>query len=215
MAQASELAPFLWSQLPAIPEKMPKPKRATLGRTPASEESRARRASNKGSARPKEGEQGELAFLSKASSLGFALSLPYGHMQRYDFVVDSGKNIWRVQVKTTEHMLNGLYLVGMHHRANRSAHAYTASEIDFVAVYILPEKTWYILPVREVTSTGTYSFVPKATPAATPTPTTAKPGTYSANPTAWSSDEIEPPCSPTDKSGCPVLLAFFARGRGS
>ncbi len=170
---------------------MPKPKRATRGRTPASEESRARQASKNGSARPKEGEQGELAFLSKASSLGFALSLPYGHMQRYDFLVDSGKNIWRVQVKTTRHKLNGLYLVGMHHRANRSAHAYTASEIDFVAVYILkPGKTWYILPVREITSsTARCSSVPRDTTAATPTPTTAKPGTCCANQTASSSGE--------------------------
>src|SRR5580693_9887054 len=114
---------------------MGKPRRASRGRTPASEESAAQQSSQqKGSAKPKEGEQGELAFLSKASSLGFALSLPYGHMQRYDFVVDSGKNIWRVQVKTTNHMLNGLYLVGMHHRSNQRARAYTASEIDFVAV---------------------------------------------------------------------------------
>jgi len=140
---------------------MPKSKRATRGRTPASEESRARQASKKGSARPKEGEQGELAFLCKASSLGFALSLPYGHMQRYDFIVDNGRNIWRVQVKTTKHMLNGLYLVGMHHRANRKAKAYTASEIDFVAVYIEPEKTWYILPVRAVTQHRQLLFRPK------------------------------------------------------
>jgi hypothetical protein len=140
---------------------MGKPKRASRGRTPASEESRARQASKKGSAKPKEGEQGELDFLSKASSLGFALSLPYGHMQRYDFIVDTGKHTWRVQVKTTKHMLNGLYLVGMHHRANRSAHAYTASEIDFVAVYIEPEKTWYILPVRAVTEHRSLLFRPK------------------------------------------------------
>ena len=70
---------------------MGKPKRASRGRTPASEESCARQASKKGSAKPKEGEQGELAFLSKASSLGFALSLPYGHMQRYDFIVEIGR----------------------------------------------------------------------------------------------------------------------------
>jgi hypothetical protein len=141
---------------------MGKAKRATRGRTPASEESRARRASRRqGSARPKEGEQGELAFLSKASSLGFALSLPYGHMQRYDFIVDSGKNVWRVQVKTTNHTLNGLYLIGVHHRANQRVHPYTASEIDFVAAYILPEKTWYILPVRAVTEHRQLLFRPK------------------------------------------------------
>ena len=137
-------------------------KRASRGRIRASKESPAQQSSQqKGSAKSKEGEQGELAFLCKASRLGFALSLPYGHMQRYDFVVDSGRNVWRVQVKTTEHMLNGLYLVGIHHRANRSAHAYTESEIDFVAVYILPEQTWYILPVREVTEHRSLLFRPK------------------------------------------------------
>ena len=140
---------------------MGKSKRASRGRIPASKESRARQNSQQGSARPKEGEQGELAFLSKASSLGFALSLPYGHMQRYDFVVDSGGHMWRVQVKTTNHMLNGLYLVGVHHRANRRSLAYTESEIDFVAVYILPEQTWYILPVREVTEHRSLLLRPK------------------------------------------------------
>jgi PD-(D/E)XK nuclease superfamily protein len=147
-----------------FPDKMGKAKRATRGRTSASKESSARQASLPGSARPKEGEQGELAFLSRATDLGFALSLPYGHMQRYDFIVDSGKNIWRVQVKTSNHMLNGLYLVGIHHRAKRSAHAYTASEIDFVAAYILPEQTWYILPVREVTEHRSLLFRPKGYP---------------------------------------------------
>jgi hypothetical protein len=140
---------------------MPKAKRATCGRTPASEESRVRHASQQASARPKEGEQGELAFLSKASSLGFALSLPYGHMQRYDFIVDNGRNIFRVQIKTTKHRLNGLYLASINHRAHRKVRAYAAGEIDFVAVYILPEKTWYILPVREVTKHRQLLFRPK------------------------------------------------------
>jgi hypothetical protein len=58
-------------------------------------------------------------------------------------------------------MLNGLYLVGAHYRANRSAHAYTASEIDFVAAYILPEQTWYILPVRELAEHRSLLFRPK------------------------------------------------------
>jgi PD-(D/E)XK endonuclease len=130
---------------------MSKAKRASRGRIPASEESSAQQTSQQnGSAKPKEGELGELAFLSKASSLGFALSLPYGHMQPLRLRGRLRHELWRVQVKTTEHMLNGLYLVGTHHRANRRAHAYTESEIDFVAVYILPEQTWYILPVREV-----------------------------------------------------------------
>ena len=144
---------------------MGKAKRASRGRTSASQESSAQQADlTSGLARQKQGERGELAFLSKAASLGFALSLPYGQGHRYDFVVDGGTNLWRVQVKTTEHMLNGLYLVGIHHRANRRAHAYTESDIDFVAVFILPEQTWYILPVREVTEHRQLLFRPKGYP---------------------------------------------------
>jgi rRNA maturation protein Nop10 len=45
--------------------------------------------------------------------------------------------------------------------ANRMPTAYTASEIDFVAVYIVPEKTWYVLPVREVEGRQTLWFRPK------------------------------------------------------
>jgi hypothetical protein len=58
-------------------------------------------------------------------------------------------------------MLNGLYRVGVHHRANRRSRAYTASEVDFVAVYIVAEKTWYILPVRAVTQHRQLLFRPK------------------------------------------------------
>jgi len=57
--------------------------------------------------------------------------------------------------------LNGLYLVGIHHRANRIPHSYTASEIDFVAVHIVPEQTWYILPVREVAEHRSLLFRPQ------------------------------------------------------
>src|ERR1700731_3171404 len=127
---------------------MSKAKRASRGRIRASEESRVRQTSQSGIARHEQGERGELAFLCKATNLGFALSLPYGQRHRYDFVVDGGGNIWRVQVKTTVRMAWGMYQVGIHRRSNQKGRAYTESEIDFVAVYILPEETWHILPVR-------------------------------------------------------------------
>jgi hypothetical protein len=88
--------------------------------------------------------------MHKAVSLGFALALPYGHIHRYDFIVESGTKLWRVQVKTTTVKARGMYNVTICRHANRERHGYTEAEIDFVAVYIVPEDTWYILPVREV-----------------------------------------------------------------
>jgi hypothetical protein len=140
---------------------MGKARRASRGRIPASEESSAQQASlQNGTAYLKKGEIGELAFLHKGASLGFALSLPYG-THPYDFVVESGRNLWRVQVKSVACMAEGLYHVAIRHRTEHRPQAYTESEIDFAAVYIIPEGTWYILPVREVMGRTTLHFRPK------------------------------------------------------
>jgi PD-(D/E)XK endonuclease len=111
---------------------------------------------------------GEAAFMHKATSLGFPLSLPYGHLHRYDFVVEGRKNLSRVQVKTSRFLMRGLYRVFVSHCTKRVGHPYTESEIDFVAVYIIPEDTWYILPVREVAGRRTMFFRPKGHPGVDP-----------------------------------------------
>ena len=102
--------------------------------------------------------------MHKATSLGFPLALPYGHLHRYDFIVESGKNLWRVQVKSSNFMIRGLYRLVIYRRASRAGHPYTESEIDFVAVYIIPEETWYILPVREILGRQNLLFRPKGYP---------------------------------------------------
>src|SRR5580692_13186298 len=91
---------------------MRRPRLAPHGRTPASEEKSARKTvARRGSAVGLLGELGEVAFMHKATSLGFGLALPYGHLHRYDFIVESGRNLWRVQVKTTTVKARGMYNV--------------------------------------------------------------------------------------------------------
>ena len=51
----------------------------------------------------KRGELAEMAFIYKAESLGFEVSKPYGESNRYDFVVRSGQQFQRVQVKSSSH----------------------------------------------------------------------------------------------------------------
>src|SRR6202795_740539 len=46
------------------------------------------------------GEMGEAAFLAKVSALGFGVAKTWGDSDRYDFVVDGGAGLWRVQVKS-------------------------------------------------------------------------------------------------------------------
>jgi hypothetical protein len=90
------------------------------------------------------GEASEAAFLAKASSLGFAVSKPWGDGRRYDFVVDSKHGLWRVQVKSTNLCHRSQYLV----KALGSHAVYTKDEIDFLVAYLIPENLWYVLPVE-------------------------------------------------------------------
>lgn len=106
--------------------------------------------------------------MHKATSLGFPLALPYGHLHRYDFIVESGRNLWRVQVKTSSFMMRGLYRLILYNPTDRPGRTYTESEIDFVAVYIVPEETWYILPVREVLQRQSLLFRPTGYPRSDP-----------------------------------------------
>ena len=47
------------------------------------------------------GELAEMAFMFKAAGLGFGVAKPWGESERYDFVLDTGKRFWSVQVKST------------------------------------------------------------------------------------------------------------------
>ncbi len=116
---------------------------------------RGRRAKTPGqkSARQRElttklrGELAELEFLLKATHLGFIVAKPYGDSRRYDFIVDSGKFRWRVQVKCSTSLLNGLYRFNAHRRTTRGVVPYDPSEVDFMAAYVMPENAWFIIPI--------------------------------------------------------------------
>lgn len=129
------------------------------------------------------GELAELVFQLIATRMGFAVCKPYGDSERYDFVLDSRRSycrsgrrrslakqaivaveepafprslplLWRVQVKASTQLLNGLYRINAHRRTGRGAVPYQPGEIDFIAAYIIPEDTWYIIPLHAVRGTS-------------------------------------------------------------
>jgi hypothetical protein len=129
---------------------MSKAKGGSRGRIPPRGRSSARKAAQARGVEIQQGDLGEVAFVHKATCLGFVTAKPYGQNHRYDFIVEGGKNLWRVQVKTCTSVRDDLYKVGIHRSLNGVPTAYTEFEVDFVVVYIMPEGTWYVLPVREV-----------------------------------------------------------------
>src|SRR5439155_26526369 len=47
------------------------------------------------------GEISEAAFVVRAHSLGFLVAKPWGDSEKYDFVLDAGSKLWRVEIKST------------------------------------------------------------------------------------------------------------------
>jgi hypothetical protein len=103
------------------------------------------------------GELGELAFVLKAASLGFGVAKPYGENERYDYIVDSGERLWKVQVKSTYTGCGRGYRT-LGRRGN--AKGYKAGEIDFLVAYIVPLDLWYVIPVSRVLATIWVAFYP-------------------------------------------------------
>ncbi len=56
--------------------------------------------------------------------------------------------LWRVQVKCSTQLTDGLYRLNAHRRTGGRAVPYLPGEIDFLAAYIIPEDTWYIIPLE-------------------------------------------------------------------
>ena len=97
------------------------------------------------------GELSEAAFLLKATEQGFLVAKPWGDSERYDFIVDSGTRLWRVQLKSTAVLQQRGYQVNLMHKMYRKGMVgYNAEEIDMLVVHIPPVDVWYVLPVEVV-----------------------------------------------------------------
>jgi hypothetical protein len=94
------------------------------------------------------GELSEAAFLLKATEQGFLVAKPWGDSDMYDFILDSGTRLWRVQLKSTAVLQQRGYHVNMMHNAyGKGKVGYKAEDIDMLVAHIPPLEIWYVLPV--------------------------------------------------------------------
>jgi hypothetical protein len=98
----------------------------------------------------------ELRFMTRATELSLRVIKPWGDNAPYDFAIDcpdraSGRrdclgHFARVQVKCTLCKRDNSYVCTM-----CSNHiAYRPDQIDFIAAYVIPTDTWYILPIAAI-----------------------------------------------------------------
>ena len=89
------------------------------------------------------GEWAESVFMAKAHEHGLPVSKPWGDSCPYDFVVGTTGRFVSVQVKSTVNRpVSGYVCTVQAHKP------YPAGSFDFVAGYVIPTDTWYILPAK-------------------------------------------------------------------
>jgi PD-(D/E)XK endonuclease len=107
--------------------------------------------------RKRGGEAAEAAFLAKATCLGFGLAKTWGDSDLFDFVVHSGPQCWRVQVKSANEPGETGYFI----RAGNTKAVYTKQQIDFLVAYIVPVNAWYVIPVEALNGKASAWFSPR------------------------------------------------------
>ena len=94
------------------------------------------------------GERSEAGFLYKAAYLEFGIAKPWGDSLRYDFILDNGGRLHRIQVKCTEAIRAGAYETRATYTTGNTRAVYTKRDIDFIAAHVVPLDIWYIIPVE-------------------------------------------------------------------
>src|SRR5439155_14240382 len=84
------------------------------------------------------GERSEAAFLHKATSLGFGVARPWGDSERYDFILDVGQRLLRIQVKSTASLRARGYDVRAMYSYGDGRLIYTPQQVDFIVAHIVP-----------------------------------------------------------------------------
>ena len=109
------------------------------------------------------GNVSEAHVLAAYINAGFSVSVPFGNGCAYDLVVDTGKRLVKVQVKTGWQRLGCMNFKGQ--RRVRDANyngmrRYQAGEVDFFAVYFPPTTSIYVVPFEVMGAYGCLRITP-------------------------------------------------------
>ena len=101
------------------------------------------------------GNVSELKVMMAYVEAGFAVSVPFGGGAPYDLIVDTGKKLLKVQVKTGR-LRDGCVLFSMRRFNGRGGkgHRYDCDELDVFAVYCPDNNQIYVTPFTEGLNEG-------------------------------------------------------------
>jgi hypothetical protein len=102
----------------------------------------------------------ELVVAQKFIEKGYIVSIPYGNNSRYDMIVDTDKDCYRIQVKHASLNDNGSYTVNTSNTVSTTAKNlrkyYTKEDVDFIVTVI--EDQLVVIPVEMVEHSQSKTF---------------------------------------------------------
>ena len=94
----------------------------------------------------------ELIVAQKFIEKGYIVSIPYGNNSRYDMIVDTDTDCYRIQVKHASANDNGSYTVITSNTVNTTTKSlrkyYTKKDVDFIVTII--EDQLVVIPVEMI-----------------------------------------------------------------
>lgn len=102
----------------------------------------------------------ELEVAMKLIELGYIVSVPYGNNSRYDLLVDTDNDIYRIQVKHAKQNSNGSYTVktanSVSTTTKREVKHYSKNDVDFIMTII--EDQLVVIPIEIVANSESKVF---------------------------------------------------------
>ena len=99
------------------------------------------------------GEWAEMRFMAMAAENGLEVTKSFGESAQYDFTVEHQGKFARVQVKSTISVHGSGYLCTLR---GSPRGPYGPNDFDYLAVYLILEDLWYIIPAKNIL--GQYSL---------------------------------------------------------
>lgn len=114
----------------------------------------------------------EVLTSAKLIENGFSVSQPLDPASRYDLVVDNGRSLIKVQVKSLSCSRKGYHLksafrLRLYTFKSRGAgknikNKYEAKDVDMFVVYIKPLDIWYVIPQDNVEGKNEITLLPNS-----------------------------------------------------
>ena len=104
------------------------------------------------------GKSSELTFAIEVLKLGYSVSMPLDEDNSYDAIVDNGKTLLKVQVRSVRTLKKKRY--SHHNYQVYHINVPKNKKVDIVACYLEPENQWLLIPRKELKCTS-FSLNPK------------------------------------------------------